>query len=172
MSRYDLPKTSGGAMSDLVVSIIVMVLCIVIPLFYYIGSWVKHWDWVEVTATEDVVDCKGYYCTGRKSDHEMCSRCTIIYKYEYNGPHTFMRLHTKQSETGQITVRINPDYPGPPFEEPHFWIVLVGLGLGGLMLPLVFLSWKLYNTFKRKEEDERQIEMQKVKEFRGDMKRE
>ena len=83
-----------------------------------------------------------------------------------------MRLHTKQSETGQITVRINPDYPGPPFEEPHFWIVLAGLGLGGLMLPLVFLSWKLYNTFKRKEEDERQIEMQKVKEFRGDMKRE
>lgn len=177
--RTSMPKSSGGALAGVVVSIFFGFFIIGLGLFFgNLFSNDSYKDWVEVTATQTKVDCEGLYCPGFDSDPEGCKKCTARYEYVYAGETYYgLLLHSRPSQTGQLKVLVNPKRPyssvEPPKNDVITWVfVCVEFLLAVVLFFWAWRCWQWYRLYKTAEKDGRLEELLQQLEDQGLLERE
>lgn len=177
--RSSMPRTAGGALASVIVLIFSGLF--IIGLGFLLGTLFtkdSHKDWVEVTATQTEVDCKGLYCPGFDSDPEECNQCEVQFEYEYAGDtHYGVFLHSRPSQTGQLKVLVDPQKPymseEPQKNEVITWVfVIVEFLLAGFLFFLAWRFWQWYRLYKTAEKEGRLEELQRQLEDQGLIERE
>ena len=160
-----MPKSSGGALVQCIVSILIGVVILGIGAYGWILPYIEHKDWVEVTVAQVDSDCHTTICYGSKGRRYSCQKCTRDYKYEYEGRTiTGKDYYESPSEGKTIKALIDPHKPGKPYHKPSWWLFAleVLLSLGAFGFAWMFAS--IHRSYKSLEDLGRQDLVQKLAE--------
>ena len=157
-----IPKSSGGALVMAVISIGIMIGCFALAYHGWIGPWIAHRDWVEVDVSQQDRDCRMEWCYN-KGGRYSCEKCTIDYKYVYNGKtYGGTKYYKPPSEGKTKKALIDPNNPKVPVDSPSvgLFILEMVVCLFGLGFVLMFIS--LFRSYKDLEDLGREDMIEKL----------
>ena len=179
--RYSPPRSSGGALAGVFLSIFASVIIIGFGIFLvnlFASEDDKYKGLVEVTATQTKVDCNGLYCPGYDSDPDGCRKCEVNFEYEYGGEKYYgVSFDVRPSQTGQRTVLVDPKNPYVTQErqkdDPAIWILVIfEFLLSGFTIFLAYRYYQWYRLYNKAEEEGRLEELLRDLEDQGVLERE
>lgn len=180
--RTSMPKSSGGALANVIILIFSGLFIIGLGVFMYClfsGDKYKGKGWVEVTAKQTDVDCNGLYCPGFDSDPDGCRKCTVHYEFEYAGEkYDDVSFDARPSPSGKLKVFVDPQKPYiseiSKEDNASMWVIvlIVECLLGGFLFFAAWRFWQWYRLYKTAEKEGRLEELLRQLEDQGILDRE
>lgn len=165
MSR-DVPKSSGGALVQCIVSILSGFAILGIAYYGWIGPGNEHKDWVEVKVSLQYSDCRTGICYGSRGRRYSCPKCTLDYEYVYKGK-TYKGKKYYESPSDKKTKKalINPktlDTDTKPYDPPSMVLFWVEVFLALFAFAFAFMFGSIYRSFRALEKAGRKDLVEKI----------
>lgn len=162
----NVPKSSGGALVQCIVSILCGFVILGIAFYGWIKPWNEHKDWVEVEVSLQYSDCGTGTCYGSRGHRYSCPKCTLDYEYVYKGK-TYKGKKYYESPSDEKTKKalINPktlDTDTKPYDPPSMVLFWVEIFLALFAFGFAFMFGSLYRSFRTLEKCGRKDLIEKI----------